>query len=176
MVPAVRSFDSISATESSAACIEVRATGVPPGLGEPLYDRLDADIAYAMMGINAVKGVEIGAGFASVAQAGTTHSDEMTPQGFLSNHAGGILGGISTGQPITVKDSTAGCALRSNKTVTVTGPNSYSASGNTNASGVAQVGNWILGGSPGANTMTATVADGHANTRFAPRARLFMAM
>ena len=70
--------------------------------GEPLYDKLDAEIAYAMMGINAVKGVEIGAGFASVAQRGSTHGDEMTPQGFRSNNAGGMLGGISTGQDIIV--------------------------------------------------------------------------
>ena len=75
---------------------------MPPGWGEPVYDRLDAEIAYAMMGINAVKGVEIGAGFASVAQKGSEHSDEMTPQGFVTNHAGGILGGISTGQEIVV--------------------------------------------------------------------------
>jgi chorismate synthase len=72
------------------------------GWGEPVYDKLDADLAYAMMGINAVKGVEIGAGFAAVAQKGTEHSDEMTPYGFVSNHAGGILGGISTGQDIVV--------------------------------------------------------------------------
>ena len=78
------------------------ATGVPVGWGEPVYGKLDADLAYAMMGINAVKGVEIGAGFASVAQRGTEHSDEMTPQGFLSNNAGGILGGISTGQDVVV--------------------------------------------------------------------------
>ena len=78
------------------------ASGVPVGLGEPVFDRLDADIARAMMSINAVKGVEIGAGFASVAQKGTEHRDEITPQGFLSNHAGGILGGISTGQDVTV--------------------------------------------------------------------------
>jgi len=75
---------------------------VPVGLGEPLFDKLDADIAYAMMGINAVKGVEIGAGFASVAQRGTQHGDELTPQGFRTNNAGGVLGGISTGQDITV--------------------------------------------------------------------------
>jgi len=75
---------------------------VPVGLGEPLYDKLDADIAYAMMGLNAVKGVEIGAGFASVAQRGSTHGDSLTPDGFLSNNAGGILGGISTGQDIEV--------------------------------------------------------------------------
>lgn len=78
------------------------ASGVPVGWGAPIYDRLDAAIAYAMMGINAVKGVEIGAGFHSIEQLGTAHSDEMTPQGFLSNNAGGVLGGISTGQDITV--------------------------------------------------------------------------
>ena len=88
--------------DSCGARITVVAAGVPVGWGEPVYDKLDADIAHAMMGINAVKGVEIGAGFASVAQRGTEHSDEMTPQGFLSNHAGGILGGISTGQDIVV--------------------------------------------------------------------------
>jgi chorismate synthase len=80
----------------------VIASGVPVGWGAPIYDRLDAAIAYAMMGLNAVKGVEIGAGFASVEQLGTQHSDEMTPEGFLSNNAGGVLGGISTGQDITV--------------------------------------------------------------------------
>ncbi|MEP7180602.1 MAG: chorismate synthase [Betaproteobacteria bacterium] len=88
--------------DSCGAKIAVVASGVPVGWGEPVYGRLDADVAHAMMGINAVKGVEIGAGFASVAQSGTTHSDEMTPQGFLSNHAGGILGGISTGQDVVV--------------------------------------------------------------------------
>jgi chorismate synthase len=88
--------------DSCGARIRVVASGVPVGWGEPVYDKLDADIAYAMMGINAVKGVEIGAGFAAVAQKGTEHSDEMTPQGFVSNHAGGILGGISTGQDIVV--------------------------------------------------------------------------
>jgi chorismate synthase len=90
------------AGDSVGARIRVEATGVPVGLGEPLYDKLDADIAYAMMGINAVKGVEIGAGFASVAQHGSTHGDELSPQGFRSNNAGGVLGGISTGQDITV--------------------------------------------------------------------------
>ena len=75
---------------------------MPVGWGEPVYGRLDADIAAAMMGINAVKGVEIGAGFRSIEQMGTEHSDEMTPDGFLSNNAGGILGGISTGQDIVV--------------------------------------------------------------------------
>ena len=79
------------------------AEGVPVGWGEPVYDKLDADIAYAMMSINAVKGVEIGAGFASARQRGTEHSDEMTPEGYLSNNAGGILGGISTGQDIVVR-------------------------------------------------------------------------
>jgi chorismate synthase len=88
--------------DSVGARIEVVATGVPVGWGEPVYDRLDAEIAYAMMSINAVKGVEIGAGFASVAQHGTEHSDEMTPGGFLSNNAGGVLGGISTGQDVLV--------------------------------------------------------------------------
>jgi chorismate synthase len=88
--------------DSIGARIEVVATGVPVGLGEPLYDRLDADIAKAMMGINAVKGVEIGAGFASVAQRGSVHGDEMSPDGFAANNAGGILGGISSGQDITV--------------------------------------------------------------------------
>jgi chorismate synthase len=88
--------------DSCGARIEVVASGVPVGWGEPVDDKLDADIAYAMMSINAVKGVEIGAGFAAVAQKGTEHSDEMAPEGFLSNHAGGILGGISTGQDIVV--------------------------------------------------------------------------
>ncbi|HET9577268.1 MAG TPA: chorismate synthase [Usitatibacter sp.] len=88
--------------ESVGARLTVIASGVPSGWGEPLYDRLDADIAKVMMGINAVKGVEIGAGFRSVEQLGTEHSDEMTPDGFLSNNAGGILGGISTDQDIVV--------------------------------------------------------------------------
>jgi chorismate synthase len=90
------------AGDSCGARIAVVASGVPVGLGEPLYDRLDADIAHAMMGLNAVKGVEIGAGFASVAQRGTEHGDELSPEGFRSNNAGGVLGGISTGQDITV--------------------------------------------------------------------------
>jgi len=90
------------AGDSCGARIHVVASNVPVGLGEPLFDKLDADIAHAMMGINAVKGVEIGAGFASVAQRGTTHGDELSPQGFRSNNAGGVLGGISTGQDITV--------------------------------------------------------------------------
>lgn len=87
---------------SVGARINVVATGVPPGWGEPIFDRLDADIAHAMMSINAVKGVEMGAGFACVEQKGTEHRDELTPEGFLSNHAGGVLGGISSGQDITV--------------------------------------------------------------------------
>ncbi|SFK65147.1 chorismate synthase [Nitrosomonas aestuarii] len=88
--------------DSVGAKISVVADNMPVGWGEPVYDRLDAAIAYAMMSINAAKGVEIGAGFASVTQKGTEHSDEMTPEGFLSNNAGGILGGITSGQPIAV--------------------------------------------------------------------------
>jgi chorismate synthase len=88
--------------DSIGARVNVIATGVPPGLGEPVFDKLDADIADAMMGINAVKGVEIGDGFAVVEQRGTEHRDEITPQGFLSNHAGGTLGGISSGQAVRV--------------------------------------------------------------------------
>ena len=104
IVPQLESYmDNLrKSLDSVGAKITVAATGVPPGWGEPVYDRLDAEIAYAMMGINAVKGVEIGAGFSSVAQKGSEHSDEMTPQGFVTNHAGGILGGISTGQEIVV--------------------------------------------------------------------------
>jgi chorismate synthase len=88
--------------DSCGARIDVVAQNVPVGLGQPIYDKLDADIAYAMMGINAVKGVEIGAGFASIEQKGSLHGDELTPQGFASNHSGGMLGGISSGQDITV--------------------------------------------------------------------------
>ncbi|MDO4682644.1 MAG: chorismate synthase [Lautropia sp.] len=88
--------------DSCGARLEVEATGVPVGLGAPLYDRLDADIAHAMMAINAVKGVEIGAGFSSVAQRGSQHGDELTPEGFIGNEAGGILGGISSGQDLRV--------------------------------------------------------------------------
>jgi chorismate synthase len=90
------------AGDSCGARIRVSAFNVPVGLGEPLFDKMDADIAYAMMGINAVKGVEIGAGFASVSQRGTTHGDSLTPQGFASNNAGGVLGGITTGQDLEV--------------------------------------------------------------------------
>ncbi|MDI9245509.1 chorismate synthase [Marinobacter sp. CHS3-4] len=86
--------------DSIGARINVVADGVPPGLGEPIFDRLDADLAHALMSINAVKGVEIGAGFDCVEQKGTEHRDELTPDGFLSNQAGGVLGGISSGQPI----------------------------------------------------------------------------
>jgi chorismate synthase len=88
--------------DSVGALVKARATGVPVGLGAPVYAKLDVDLAAAMMSINAVKGVEIGAGFRSVAQKGTEHRDEITPEGFLSNHAGGVLGGISTGQPLEV--------------------------------------------------------------------------
>lgn len=88
---------------SVGAEVSVVAAGVPPGWGEPVFDRLDADIAHALMGINAAKGVEIGAGVASVAQKGTDHRDEMTPAGFLSNNAGGVLGGISSGQDIVAR-------------------------------------------------------------------------
>lgn len=88
--------------DSIGARIEVVAENVPVGLGEPIYDRLDADIAYVMMGLNAVKGVSIGAGFHCITQKGSEHGDEITPNGFLSNNAGGILGGISSGQDITV--------------------------------------------------------------------------
>jgi chorismate synthase len=88
--------------DSCGARIRVVARGVPAGWGEPLYDKLDADIAYAMMGINAVKAVEIGDGVGVVAQRGSVHGDELTPAGFVSNHAGGVLGGISTGQNIEV--------------------------------------------------------------------------
>jgi len=90
------------AHDSCGARIRVQASGVPVGLGAPLYDKLDADIAYAMMGLNAGKGVEIGDGFASVAQRGSVHGDALMPQGFASNHAGGMLGGLSTGQDIEV--------------------------------------------------------------------------
>ena len=103
-VSALESYmDSLrKAGDSCGARLRVSASGVPVGLGEPIYDRLDADIAHAMMGLNAVKGVEIGDGFASVAQRGSYHGDSPTPNGFASNHAGGILGGISSGQDIEV--------------------------------------------------------------------------
>lgn len=98
-----RYLDTIRAERDSVgAKLTIVAENVPVGWGEPVFDRLDADIAHAMMSINAVKGVEIGSGFDSVAQRGSEHSDEMTPAGFVTNHAGGILGGISTGQAISV--------------------------------------------------------------------------
>ncbi len=89
--------------DSIGAEVTVVAEGVPPGWGEPIYGKLDAELASALMGINAAKGVEIGAGFAAVEQRGSEHRDPLTPEGFLSNHAGGILGGISTGQPILAR-------------------------------------------------------------------------
>jgi chorismate synthase len=96
-------LDNIRAERDSVgARINIVAENVPVGWGEPVFDRLDADIAHAMMSINAVKGVEIGAGFAAVAQRGSVHSDELTPQGFVTNHSGGMLGGISSGQNIEV--------------------------------------------------------------------------
>ena len=104
IIPQLESYmdDLRKAGDSCGARIEVRARHVPIGLGEPLFDKFDADIAHAMMGINAVKGVEIGAGFKSVAQRGSEHGDELHPDGFASNHAGGTLGGISTGQDLRV--------------------------------------------------------------------------
>ena len=104
VVPALEDFmDRLRKSgDSCGARVTVIAENVPVGWGEPVYDKLDADLAYNMMSINAVKGVEIGAGFASISQRGTEHSDEMAPQGFLSNNAGGVLGGISTGQDIVV--------------------------------------------------------------------------
>ncbi|MFM9271896.1 chorismate synthase [Halomonas elongata] len=102
--------------DSVGARISVVAEGVPPGLGEPVFDRLDAELAHGLMSINAVKGVEIGDGFASVAQRGSEHRDEMTPEGFRSNHAGGVLGGISSGQTII-----AHLALKPTSSITIPG-------------------------------------------------------
>ena len=102
--------------DSIGAKLTVVAENVPVGLGEPVFDRLDADLAHALMSINAVKGVEIGDGFAVVEQRGSEHRDEMTPEGFLSNHAGGILGGISSGQPII-----ATIALKPTSSITLPG-------------------------------------------------------
>ena len=104
------------AGDSIGARVTVIAEGVPPGWGEPVFERLDADLASAMMGINAVKAVEIGAGFAAVEQLGSQHRDAMTPHGFLSNHAGGILGGISSGQDIVVS-----MALKPTSSITLPG-------------------------------------------------------
>ncbi|WP_275287909.1 chorismate synthase [Halomonas elongata] len=102
--------------DSVGARISVVAEGVPPGLGEPVFDRLDAELAHGLMSINAVKGVEIGDGFASVAQRGSEHRDEMSPEGFLSNHAGGVLGGISSGQTVI-----AHLALKPTSSITIPG-------------------------------------------------------
>jgi chorismate synthase len=104
------------AGDSIGARVTVIAKGVPPGWGEPVFERLDADLASAMMGINAVKGVEIGAGFGSVLQRGSEHRDEITPRGFKSNHAGGVLGGISSGQDIVVS-----LALKPTSSITLPG-------------------------------------------------------
>jgi chorismate synthase len=104
------------AGDSIGARVTVIASGVPPGWGEPVFGRLDADLAGAMMGINAVKGVEIGAGFGAVEQRGSEHRDELTPQGFKSNHAGGVLGGISSGQDIVVS-----LALKPTSSITLPG-------------------------------------------------------
>ena len=101
---------------SVGARINVQASNVPAGLGEPIFDRLDADIAKALMSINAVKGVEIGSGFSSVSQKGTEHRDEITPEGFLSNNTGGILGGISSGQDIV-----ASIALKPTSSIRIPG-------------------------------------------------------
>ena len=105
LIPELESFMTQIRREgdSIGAKLEIIADGLPPGWGEPIFYRLDAEIASAMMGINAVKGVEIGDGFDVVNQRGSQHRDELTPEGFLSNHAGGVLGGISSGQPLTVK-------------------------------------------------------------------------
>lgn len=102
--------------DSIGARVNVVATNMPVGWGEPVFDRLDADIASAMMGINAVKGVEIGDGFAVVEQKGSEHRDELTPEGFASNHAGGVLGGISSGQDLTVS-----MALKPTSSISVPG-------------------------------------------------------
>lgn len=117
-LPAVEAFmrDLKKEGDSIGARIQVVATGVPVGLGEPVFDRLDAEIAHAMMGINAVKGVEIGDGFAVVEQRGSQHRDELTPEGFASNHAGGVLGGISSGQNLLVS-----MALKPTSSITVPG-------------------------------------------------------
>lgn len=117
-VPELESFmDQLRRDQDSVgAKITVMAEGVPPGLGEPVFDRLDAELAHGLMSINAVKGVEIGEGFASVAQRGSQHRDEMTPEGFLSNNAGGVLGGISSGQTII-----AHLALKPTSSITTPG-------------------------------------------------------
>jgi chorismate synthase len=118
MVPQIEAYITAlrKAGDSVGARVTVVADGVPPGWGEPVYGKLDGDLAAALMSINAVKGVEIGAGFASVAQKGSEHRDEMTPDGFLSNNAGGILGGISSGQPIV-----ASIALKPTSSILIPG-------------------------------------------------------
>ena len=118
MVPELESYIMAlrKSGDSIGARVNVVADGVPPGWGEPIYGKLDADIASALMSINAVKGVEVGAGFACVAQHGSEHRDEMTRDGFLSNHAGGILGGISTGQPVA-----ASMALKPTSSILIPG-------------------------------------------------------
>lgn len=118
---AIEKFDELIRTlkkegDSIGAKLTVIAESVPVGLGEPVFDRLDADLAHALMSINAVKGVEIGDGFAVVTQRGSQHRDEMAPTGFCSNHAGGILGGISSGQPII-----ANIALKPTSSITIPG-------------------------------------------------------
>lgn len=102
--------------DSIGARVNVIATGVPVGLGEPIFDKLDAEIAHAMMGINAVKGVEIGSGFQAVSERGSQHRDEIDKKGFLSNNSGGTLGGISTGQDILV-----GLAFKPTSSITTPG-------------------------------------------------------
>lgn len=104
------------AGDSVGAMIVVEAEGVPPGLGEPIFDRLDAELAHALMSINAVKGVEIGDGMAVASQRGSTHRDELTPEGFTANHAGGVLGGISSGQTIRAR-----IALKPTSSITIPG-------------------------------------------------------
>jgi chorismate synthase len=118
LVPRLESYMDALRKEGNSigARITVVATGIPPGLGEPIFDRLDADLAHALMSINAVKGIEIGAGFLAVEQKGTEHRDEMTPEGFLSNHAGGIVGGISSGQDIV-----ASIALKPTSSIRLSG-------------------------------------------------------
>jgi chorismate synthase len=118
MVPQLEAYmDQLRRDQDSiGAKITVVANGVMPGLGEPIFDRLDADLAHALMSINAVKGVEIGAGFASIAQRGSEHRDALTPGGFVGNNAGGILGGISSGQPIV-----AHLALKPTSSITTPG-------------------------------------------------------
>jgi len=118
MVPELESYITAlrKSGDSVGARITVVADGVPPGWGEPVYGKLDGDLAAALMSINAVKGVEIGAGFASVAQKGSEHRDEMTREGFLSNNAGGILGGISSGQPVV-----ASIALKPTSSILIPG-------------------------------------------------------